>query len=95
MPNVHFYSLKRATPKFNAGERDDWSIPGALSPDEALRYFGMDLGFGLRRIDDDAQTGEFVLEERERIERAFSASTLIRPGDVVATFWVERTTAQR
>lgn len=90
MSNVHFYFLKRATPKFTPGEKDEWSIPGALSPDEALRHFEKDLGFGLRRIDDDDLVGEFVLEQRERIVRPISASTSIQPGAVLATSWVGR-----
>jgi hypothetical protein len=90
MPNVYFYSLKRATPKFTSGEKDEWSIPGALSPDEALRHFEKDLGFSLKRIDDDGLVGEFVLEQRERIVQPMGASTSIRPGVVLATSWIER-----
>jgi hypothetical protein len=89
MSSVHFYSLKRATPVFDPGEKDEWSIPGALGPDEALRYFEKDLGFRLRRTDDDL-IGEFVLEQRERIVRPVGASTSIRPGEVIATYWVGR-----
>ena len=87
---MHFYSLKRATPKFSPGEKDEWSIPGALGLDEALRYFEKDLGFGLRRIDDDDLVGEFVLEQRERIVRPIGASISIRPGKALTTSWVGR-----
>jgi hypothetical protein len=90
MQDVHFYSLKRSTPKFNPGEKDEWSIPGALSPDEALRYFEKDLGCRLSRINDDALVGQFVLEQRERIVEPIGASMSIRPGEVLTTFWVEQ-----
>jgi hypothetical protein len=90
MPAAHFYSLKRATPMFSPGEKDEWSIPGALGPDEALKHFEKDLGFALRRIDDDDLVGEFVLEQRERILRPIGASTSISPGKVIATYWVGR-----
>jgi hypothetical protein len=29
MPEVFFFALRRATPKFNPPEKDEWSIPGA------------------------------------------------------------------
>jgi hypothetical protein len=87
---VHFYSLKRATPNFTSGDKDEWSIPGALSPDEALRYFEKDLGFGLRRIDDDDDNGEFVLEQRERITTQRGAALSIQPGKAITTSWVGR-----
>lgn len=90
MSDVHFYSLKRSSPQFSPGGKDEWSIPSALGPDEALRHFEKDLGFGLRRIDDDDLVGEFVLEQRERIVRPIGASTSIRPGEVIATYWVGR-----
>jgi hypothetical protein len=90
MSEVHFYSLKRSTPKLSLGEQDEWSIPDASGPDEALRHFERDLGFGLRRIDDDDLVGEFVLEQRERIVQPIGASMSIRPGKVLATTWVGR-----
>lgn len=90
MSDVHFYSLKRATPEFSPGIRDEWSIPGALSPAEALRHFEREVGFGLKRIDDNDLIGEFVLEQREQIVKAVRAGTSIRPGNVIATYWVGR-----
>jgi hypothetical protein len=92
MPEAHFYSLKRATPNFKSGERDEWSIPGALSPDEALRHFEKDIGFGLSRIVDDESVGEFVLEQRERITTQRGAALSIQPGKIIATAWIERAT---
>ncbi|MFZ0372655.1 MAG: hypothetical protein WBC94_05150 [Xanthobacteraceae bacterium] len=90
MSDVHFYSLKRATPKFSSGKRDEWSIPGALGAEEALKHFERELGFGLRQIHDDDAVGEFVLEQRERILRTVGASVSIQPGNILATSWVRR-----
>jgi hypothetical protein len=92
MSDVHFYRLMRATRKFDPAEKDEWSLPGALSPDEALKLFEGELGFGLKRIDADAHLGEFVLEQRERYARPISASMSpsIQAGRVLAAIWVER-----
>ena len=42
---VHWYHLRRMTPKFDPGEKDDWSLPGELSPEAALAYFERHEGF--------------------------------------------------
>ena len=91
MPEVYFYALRRASPNFNLPEKDEWSIPGAATQDEALIYFEKDIGFRLKQVE-DAFNGEFVLEQRERIVREFGARTSIQPGAVIATSWVSRAT---
>ena len=45
---VHWYSLLRMTPLFDPPQRDDWSIPGELSPEAALAFFQKQDGINCR-----------------------------------------------
>ncbi len=89
MPEVHCHDLKRATNP--PPEKDDWHIPGASSVAEALMYFEREIGFRLRQIESDDETGEFVLEQRERLPSRHGAG--VQPGKTTATWWVARATA--
>src|SRR5271156_3764972 len=42
---VHWYALKRSTPLFDPSQKDEWTIPGELSPEAALSYFAKHDGF--------------------------------------------------
>lgn len=89
--SVHWYTLRRMTPKFNPPEEDDWTLPGETSPEAALLYFAKDTGFGaleLCHLDDPM--AEFVLEQRIADRRSFGNSQRVRPGDLVRDFCVRR-----
>jgi hypothetical protein len=92
MPEVHCYDLKRATPSFNPPpDKDGWHIPGASSASEALMYFEREIGFRLRLLEsDDDETGEFVLEQRERLPSRHGPG--VQPGEITARWWVARVT---
>lgn len=89
---VHWYHLRRLTPKFNPPEKDDWSLPGELSYDAALSYFEKHEGFdeGLEMCDDDDLAAEFVLEKREllRTQSPSGASQWLSAGQTVDTVFV-------
>lgn len=84
---VHWYHLRRLTPKFNPPEKDDWSIPGELSYDAGLSYFEKHEGFdqGLEICGDDDLAAEFILEKREllRTQSPSGASQWLRAGQTV------------
>jgi transcriptional regulator with XRE-family HTH domain len=81
---VHWYTLKRSTPK------DEWSIPGELSPEAALAYFAKHEGFtdGLEISDDEGPLTDFVLEKRKVLRRQIGASQRLSAGKVVDTYRV-------
>ena len=87
---VHWYHLRRMTPKFEPNEKDDWSLPGELSPEAAIAYFEKHEGFGggleLRAGEDFS--ADFTLEQREAIRKQYGASQRISPGDLIQTFFV-------
>jgi transcriptional regulator with XRE-family HTH domain len=87
---VHWYHLRRMTPKFDPREKDDWSLPGELSPEAALAYFERHEGFngGLEFCEDGDFSADFTLEQREAIRRQYGASQRITPGELVRTFFV-------
>jgi transcriptional regulator with XRE-family HTH domain len=84
---VHWYHLRRLTPKFEPPQKDDWSLPGELSYDAALAYFEKHEGFnnGLEICDDDDLTAEFVLEKREllRTQSPSGVSQWLRAGQTI------------
>ena len=92
MSEVHCDHFSRGTPNFKPPpEKDDWHIPGALSVAEALMYFEKEMGFRLRLIESrDDETGEFVLEQRERWPSPHGPG--VQPGGITATWWVARAT---
>ena len=79
---VHWYHLRRMTPKFDPGEKDDWSLPGELSPEAALAYFERHEGFnaGLEFCEDGDFSADFTLEQREAIRRQYGASQRVTLG---------------
>ncbi|MGB7098915.1 MAG: hypothetical protein WBD95_09120 [Xanthobacteraceae bacterium] len=90
---VHWYHLRRLTPKFDPSQKDDWSLPGELSYDAALAYFEKHEGFsggGLEICDDDDLAAEFVLEKREllRSQSPSGASQWLRAGQLVASILI-------
>jgi hypothetical protein len=89
---VHWYHLRRQTPKYDPPQKDDWSIPGELSCEAALAYFEKHEGFsdGLEICDDDDLAAEFVLEKREVLRRQHGASQRLSPGKLIELFFVRR-----
>jgi hypothetical protein len=74
--SVHWYTLRRSTPLFDPKHKDEWTMPGELSPEAALAYFVKHEGFtdGLDICDADGPLSEFVLEKREVLRRQVGAS---------------------
>jgi DNA-binding transcriptional regulator YiaG len=89
---VHWYSLKRATPKYPPPEKDEWSIPGETSCEAALAYFEkhVEPDLGLELCEEGDLNAEFLLEKREVIRTQRGASQWLQPGAVVATLSVRR-----
>jgi hypothetical protein len=89
---VRWYTLQRATPLFAPEQKDEWSIPGELSPEAALAYFTKHEGFdeGLEIADDDGPLTEFVLEKREVLRRHVGASQRLSAGRLIDTYSVRR-----
>ncbi|MBR1071138.1 transcriptional regulator with XRE-family HTH domain [Bradyrhizobium japonicum] len=89
---VHWYTLQRATPLFDPAQKDEWSIPGELSPEAALAYFAKHEGFdeGLEVANDEGPLKEFVLEKREVLRRQVGASQRLSAGRVIQTYAVRR-----
>lgn len=83
---VHWYHLWRKTPKHEVGQKDDWSLPGEVSPEAALAYFEKHEGFsdGLTLCSDpDDPTAEFILEQREVLRTPRGNSVGLRAGRLV------------
>jgi hypothetical protein len=89
---VLWYTLKRSTPLFDPPQKDEWTIPGELSPEAALAYFVKYEGFtdGLAIYDEDGPLGEFTLENREVLRRQVGASQRLSAGKVIDTYQVGR-----
>jgi hypothetical protein len=89
---VHWYTLKRATPLFDPPQKDEWTIPGELSPEAALAYFVKQEGVtdGLALCDENGPLGEFILEKREVLRRQVGASQRLSAGKVIDTYQVGR-----
>ena len=86
---VHWYHLRRMTPQFEAGGKDDWSLPGELSPQAALFYFERHEGFGggLELCRDGDLSADFILEQRTLLRRQHGASQRLSAGHLVRTFF--------
>lgn len=84
---VHWYTLQRK-PLF----KDEWSIPGELSPEAALAHFAKHEDFeeGLEVADDEGPPTEFVLEKREVLRRQVGASQRLSAGRAIETYAVRR-----
>ena len=89
---VHWYTLKRSTPLFDPPQKDEWTVPGELSPEAALAYFEKYEGFtdGLAICDEDGPLGEFTLEKREVLRRQVGASQRLSAGKVIDTYQIGR-----
>ncbi|WP_024508414.1 helix-turn-helix transcriptional regulator [Bradyrhizobium sp. ARR65] len=91
---VHWYSLRRTTPLFDPALKDEWSLPGELSPEAALAYFTRheDFDEGLEIADDEGPLTEFILEKRKVVRRRVGASQRLSlsAGKVVDTYFVRR-----
>jgi transcriptional regulator with XRE-family HTH domain len=91
---VRWYHLRRMTPEFEPAGKDDWSLPGELSPAAALAYFEKHDGFssGLELCEDDDFSAEFTLEQRALVRRQHGLSQRLSPGELVRTYFVRRRT---
>jgi hypothetical protein len=89
---VHWYHLKRQTPKYDRSQKDDWSVPGEVSCEAALAYFEKHEGFshGLELCEDGDLSAEFVLEKRELLRSQHGASQRLSAGELVELFFVRR-----
>lgn len=89
---VHWYTLRRTTPRYKPGEKDEWSLPGETSPEAALAYFVKDARFpyGLQLCDGDDLAAEFLLEKRYVIRMQFGATQRLQPGELVETLLAKR-----
>ena len=87
---VHWYTLRRSTPLFDPLQKDEWTIPGELSPEAALAYFAKSEGFmhGLEICDNDGPLTEFILEKREVLRRQVGASQRLSAGKLIDTYLV-------
>jgi hypothetical protein len=88
---VHYYILARMSPLSEAGQKNEWSMPGERSPEAALMYFSRAAGLGeLQLCGDDDISAEFILEQRE-VLRSYSGATMVsQPGGLVGRFYVRR-----
>jgi len=88
---VHWYQLSRATPKFQPPEKDEWTLPGELSPEAALFYFVKheQVAAGLELCGEN-EMAEFVLYQRELYRSEHGASTRLSPGKTIKTFGVRQ-----
>jgi len=89
---VHWYTLKRSTPLLELSLRDEWTVPGELSPEAALAYFVKHEGFndGLEIADESGPLTEFILEKREVLRRQVGASQRLSAGKLIDTYFVKR-----
>jgi hypothetical protein len=89
---VHWYQLRRMTPKYSPPEEDDWSVPGETSGEAALAYFEKYAGFGhrLALCEDGDPTAEFVLEQWQVVRMLSGAHVRLQRGEFVASFPVRR-----
>jgi hypothetical protein len=89
---VHWYTLKRSTPLLEVSQRDEWTVPGELSPEAALAYFVKreDFSNGLEIADEDGPLTEFILEKREVLRRQTGASQRLSAGKLLNTYFVKR-----
>lgn len=91
-PRVHWYTLKRATPLFDLKLKDEWTVPGELSPEAALAYFEKHEGFdeGFEIVDEDGPLTEFFLVKHDLIRRQVGASQRLSAGRAVESYSVRR-----
>jgi hypothetical protein len=89
---VHWYTLKRMTPRYKPNEKDDWSLPGETSPEAAIAYFVKDARFShrLQLCSSEDLSAEFLLEKRNVIRTQSGASQRLQPGDLIETLLVKR-----
>jgi hypothetical protein len=90
---VHWYHLWRQTPLHSPPTKDDWSLPGEVSPEAALAYFEKHEGFsgGLVLCSNPGDlAAEFLLEQRELLRTPRGNSVRLRAGVVRKTFAVKR-----
>jgi transcriptional regulator with XRE-family HTH domain len=89
---VHWYDLKRLTPRYRPGEEDSWSLPGETSVEAALAYFEKAKKFPYRLVicDQDDPAVEFILEQRPVLRTQSGAFQHLRAGnEIVRTFLVK------
>ena len=89
---VHWYTLKRMTPKSKSDQKDDWTLPSETNPEAALAYFVKDARFPhrLKLCSGNDLSVEFQLEKRNVIRMQSGAFQRLRPGDLVETLFVKR-----
>ncbi|GAC1336063.1 MAG: hypothetical protein NVS2B1_00770 [Bradyrhizobium sp.] len=89
---AHWYHLWRQPPKYIPPEKDEWSVPGELSPEGALVYFEKHEGFsgGLLLCDGVDLAAEFILEKRELLRTPRGDPLGFRAGKLLQKFHVKR-----
>jgi hypothetical protein len=89
---VHWYHLWRQPPRHTPPEKDEWYVPGEISPEAALIYFEMHEGLsdGLLFCDDFDLAAEFILEKRELLRTPRGNSSGLRAGKSLMKFHVKR-----
>jgi transcriptional regulator with XRE-family HTH domain len=87
---VHWYTLKRMTPKYSPPIKDDWSHPGEKSVQAALAYFAKQIcpGQDLAVCPDDDMSADFILEKRLVVRSQHGAHQRLQPGELVETLYV-------
>ena len=92
---VHWYTLKRMTPRYKPDEKDDWSLPSETSPEAAIAYFVKYARFPhrLQLCSNDDMSAEFLLEKRNVIRTQSGASQRLQPGELVEALFVKRAQA--
>lgn len=90
--DVHWYTLARLNPKHEAGQDDEWTLPGAQSPEEALAFFSKQFGISSRlELCGGGDPGaEFRLSKENSATSAPASRTIRSTGVVVEQFLVKR-----
>ena len=90
---VHWYTLARLNPRHEAHQEDEWTLPAARSPEEALAYFSKQpaISARLEMCDGGDPDAEFRLNKENPATSSSPGSTTTRyTEDVVEQFLVKR-----
>lgn len=90
MSEVHWYTLRRATPVFHAADDNDWPTD-ATSCEAALLLLESKAapGYRLEQCRDDDGLAEFYLDKRQRLVTDCGS----QPGELIASYPVRRVQA--
>jgi transcriptional regulator with XRE-family HTH domain len=88
--NVHWFELRRLTPKFDPNGKDSWSLPGETSVAAALAYFKKAAKFSHElTVCENDLAAEFALDEFHSFRIQVGASWRVRRGDFIETHFVK------